>query len=426
MPTITNPNQGYQYPIPAIGEIFHDNSGRVYRRTPAGLIRTDNTQGLINQGITNFGQEYNIGDVYSALALANGNNNQAVFQNDDPNGNWFTPYNSAGSNVNVPYNAETAGINAAAIAAHNNGSDLAHTGGFGINPATGQIEQGYSQGSGGTSTGPGGAGSGTGPGGNTGGAAGGLTPPPANSAYKDSDAYKSLPQDLKDLVDLGYSSFIGTPEQQKNFTDALTNAQALADPYAHSQLLLATAEFQLAIAKSNNDYKAQVDILNRTRQSIADDLKLNADHLTLEQQAEMARATTAYNEDMLTIADAAAEKGLTFGTGARSRSMAEDIRTTQQQDIVQSSNRSYNFQMDDLKARAARGDTEAQAQLDNLSKNNEFNMSSIGQAAERVLGSGGAAGLNLPGFTPQGGALGSIEQDRRTAILNAARLGLGG
>lgn len=127
MAIINNPNQQYHYNIPAIGEIFHDNSGRVYRRTPGGLIRTNNTQGLQNQGISNFGQEYNIGDVYSALALANGNNDQSVFQNDDPNGNWFTQYNPSGSDVNVAYNPETAAIHDAAMAANAAGSDLAHT-----------------------------------------------------------------------------------------------------------------------------------------------------------------------------------------------------------------------------------------------------------------------------------------------------------
>lgn len=236
--------------------------------------------------------------------------------------------------------------------------------------------------------------------------------------YKDSAAYKALPKDQKDLVDLGVTSFLGTPQQQQAFTDALTQAQTLADPYAKSQLALFTAEFQTSIARTNFDYNAEKAALERTRQTLAEDLISGREYLTLEQQADMARQLRAYDEDLLAIADQAAEKGLTFATGARSRALAEERRGTEYQDVIQSSRRKFNFQVKDLELRAARGDAEAAAKLNTIQGQRGYDLAKIGQSAERILGT-----ANLPaieGFTPTGKSIGQVEQERRKSILDFA------
>ena len=249
-------------------------------------------------------------------------------------------------------------------------------------------------------------------------------PVPATAAFKGTDAYKALSADAKALVDMAFTTFSGTPEQQQIFANALTQAQALADPYAKSQLMLFEAEFKLAIAKTTNDYAMQTEILTRLRTDLAAELKLNKDFLTLDQTAAMARELTGYDEDLLTIADQAAEKGITFATGARSRALAEERRGAEYEDVIQSSQRLYNFKIKDLELRAAKGDVAAQKELEALPGQKGFELQKIGQAAESVLGTAGAAGLGLPGFTPVGGVLGDVEQQRREAILKAAQLGL--
>ena len=247
-----------------------------------------------------------------------------------------------------------------------------------------------------------------------------LTPVPEKALFKNTTAYKALSSDAQALVDMAFSAFSGTPEQQNIFSNALTQAQTLADPYAKSQLMLSGAEFGLAIARSTNDYEKQAEILKRTQTDIASELKLNKDFLSLEQQSDIARETGKYSEDFLTIADQAAEKGITFGTGARSRALAEERRSTQFQDVIQSTQRKYNFQVKELELKAARGDVDAQKRLDTIQKEQGFELQKIGQSAERVLGSASAGGLGLTGFTPQGGALGDVEQQRRESIIKLA------
>lgn len=249
-----------------------------------------------------------------------------------------------------------------------------------------------------------------------------IPPPPAGSAFLNSPAYLALSLELRELVNLGYSSFIGTPAQQRAFADALTQAQELADPYAKSQIGLFKAEYGTAIAKITSDFAAQKEILERTRTELVENLVSGKEFLSLEQQAEMARTLKGYDEDLLTIADQAAEKGITFATGERSRVLAEERRGTQFQDVTQSSRRRHNFQVKELELKAARGDESAKKQLASLEAGRGFDLERIGLAAERVLGSSGVP--ISEGFRPVGGALGSIEQERRKSIFDIASLGI--
>lgn len=249
-----------------------------------------------------------------------------------------------------------------------------------------------------------------------------LPSPPANSAFKNSSSYKALSKDLQDLVDLAFSTFVGTPEQQQIFSDALKKAQELADPYSKAQLALAFGEFQSRIAFEQGDLERASNFLESTRQQIQQEVALNKENLSLQQQAEIAKQIKGYNEDLLTIADQAAEKGLTFATGARSRVLAEERRGQQMQDVIQSTQRETNFRMNELSARAAQGDTKAAQQLADLKAKSSFNLETIGRAAERVLGSANVPGGT--GYTLSGNVLGELEQERRKSIIDIASLGL--
>lgn len=251
------------------------------------------------------------------------------------------------------------------------------------------------------------------------------TAPVTGVEFKNSDAYKSLSPELQKLVDMGYSVYLkGGEAEAKIFSDSLTKATELADPYAKAQLGLFRATFLTQIAKTESDYSFAADALQKTRDQLAQDLKNNKDYLNLSQQADMATALRNYDNDLLTIGDQAAEKGITFATGARSRALAEDQRTAQYQDVIQSSNRDLNFKINELTLQAQRGDTQAKDKLDQLNANQGFDLASIGQNAEKILGSTGAADLGVPRYTPSGGNLGTVEQERRKSIIDLSSLSI--
>lgn len=244
---------------------------------------------------------------------------------------------------------------------------------------------------------------------------------PTTGEYTKGSAYQSLSPDLKKLVDTAFSSYQGTPAQQQAFTDALNNAKTLADPYEKSQLALATAEFKLSIAKTTSDYQAQKNVLDTTIKNIQEDLSANKENLTLTEQADLATSLRNYRQQGLDLSDQAAEKGLTFATGEKSNERMQATNDAQYGDVVQSTQRQYNFNMQQLQLKADRGDADAKAQLDKLNADNSSTLSTIGVNAEKVLGSDNTAALNVPGYSPQGkGNLGSIAQDENASIIGIA------
>ena len=244
------------------------------------------------------------------------------------------------------------------------------------------------------------------------------------SLYKSSGSYKALPDDLKGLVDMAFTTFNGTAEEQQVFRDALTKAAAIADPYAKSQLALFGAEYNTKIADTTGDFQAKKSAIETARKQLGEVLKLSGNQLNLEEQADIARATRGYDEDMLTIADQAAEKGLTFATGARSRVLSEERRTEQFQDVIQSTKRTANFKRQELELRAAQGDEDAKLKLDEINRIKGIDLAKIGQGAERILGSAGVGSLGIGGFTPVGGVEGDVETQRKRDIIDLTGYGV--
>ena len=246
---------------------------------------------------------------------------------------------------------------------------------------------------------------------------GNITAPVTGKKFQETNEYKSLPPESKDFVDIAYNLIeVGGEAEAKFFANAVAQAQAIADPYYKTQLSLAGAEVLGAIAEKNNDFETRKEVIERVRDELMQDVSSNKEFLTLEQQADISRNIRQYDEDLLTIADEAAEKGLTFATGARSRALAESRRGEQFQDVIQSGQRRFNFQIKELELKAARGDTSAQKELEALTGQKGFALQQIGRAAEEVLGSANVPAI--PGFTPTGSALGKIEEEKRRTTIS--------
>ena len=271
---------------------------------------------------------------------------------------------------------------------------------------------------GGTGAGTG-AGAGAGAGGGTKKAPDITAPAPAKSLFKDSAAYKALPQASKDFIDISYNLIsFGSEEEATNFSNAIKAAKDIADPYFAAQMTIAQGDIELQIARANNDYEVQTEIAKRTRDDLKALLTNQKDYFDLQQTADMAKELDNYNNDLLTIASNAADKGLTFATGELSRQRVEDLRKTQYQDVVQSDTRLYNQRINELTMKAAQGDAEAAAKLAELNKGHTTSLEGIGRTAEQILGSGGLGNIAAQtGYTPVGGVPGSLEENKNTAIL---------
>lgn len=253
----------------------------------------------------------------------------------------------------------------------------------------------------------------------------------AKVKFKDSDAYKALTQDMKDFVDLSYNLIeVGGEDEAVMFKNAIEQAKGVADPYYAAQFTLALGEIQGQIAREQGNYDELVRITNETNTQLQKDMAAGKDLLGLNQTAELARLQASYQQDLLSIADQAAEKGLTMATGYRSRTRAEELRGIQQEDVVTSTNRQYNFQIQELTDRASRGDDAAKAKLKDLARIKDSNLSAIGRNAESILGSAGITQDIDPltkgvqsiaggtGYNPVTGVIGSNEENKKKSMIS--------
>lgn len=246
-------------------------------------------------------------------------------------------------------------------------------------------------------------------------------PDPAKVAegvkFTGTNSYKGLSKDEQDLVNMAFNLIeVGGEDEAKKFAAALTSAKQIADPYYKSLLTLAQGEIASKIAGLNNDYEGQVEIINRTKSELLSDVSSQKDFLSLEQQADLAKLGRGYDEDILKIKDEAADKGIVFASGYKSLGRMETNRTTEQGDVVESTNRKYNYQINQLTERAQRGDIDAAKQLESLTGKKTLALQDIGRIAETKLGSANVPGLT--GYTPVGGVAGTLEEEKRKNIIS--------
>jgi hypothetical protein len=241
---------------------------------------------------------------------------------------------------------------------------------------------------------------------------------PANVKFKDTAAYKALDAASREFVDMAFNLLsVGNEDQAKQFAEAIKQAKGIADPYYRNQLTMALGEIGAKIAELNNDYSTQAEIIARTKKELLEDVASQKDYLTLEQQSMLAREARAYDGDLLKIRDAAAEKGVTFGSGYNTLPYFEGERSAEHTDVVESANRQFNYQTQQLTLRAQRGDAAAAAQLKAITDKRASGYSTIGRLAETQLGSANVPTSSLPGYNKVGGILGTLEEQKRAAII---------
>jgi hypothetical protein len=207
-------------------------------------------------------------------------------------------------------------------------------------------------------------------------------------------------------------------ENQERLKEALEVAKSQADPYFAEQLNIAQSELLIALGEQKEDFASKQRDLQLRIDQIKEDLKTGKERLTVDQQAELARREREYEYQLESLREDAAARGLTFST---QRALAESRQATEQADIVESTKRSFQREVEDLQTRAARGETEAQNLLEDYERAYGENVGQLVRGAETTLGTAGLPSLpELPGVKPLGGVTGTMEETKTRDILARA------
>lgn len=233
--------------------------------------------------------------------------------------------------------------------------------------------------------------------------------------FRESEQYKRLTSDMQELVDLSFQVFeVGSEQQAAQFVAAINEAKKNASADVKAELTMARMEFESKAAEITGNTEFKKEAIERGLKELKEDVATSRQEMTLETQAEIARQTRAYEEDLLQIADVSADRGVTFGQGRNTRGGMEDVRGEQQTDVLESIERRKSQQERRLEQAASRGDIEAQTQLSQLQEERRRALEGTARKAEISLGSDMASKIPGLGGLPQAGLqMGSIQREQR-------------
>ena len=256
-------------------------------------------------------------------------------------------------------------------------------------------------------------------------AAGVKEPPEAGAEFtipdwlKDNEYFQQLSEDEQRYIVNYYNILkINDKERQDILKQALIDAQAAADPYFAEQIRIAQDELLGALGEKKEDFASQQRDLQLKIDQIKEDLITGKERLTVDQQAELGRQQRQYKYQLEDLIERARHVGLTFST---KRALAEARLTTEQEDIVESTKRGFQRQLEDLQLRSARGEVEATNLLKDYERMYGVSVTKLLRGAERELGTKGLGMEEYEGYKPLGGVTGILEEEKLKDITTRAQ-----
>jgi hypothetical protein len=241
---------------------------------------------------------------------------------------------------------------------------------------------------------------------------------PAGATFTGSAAYQALTPDQQAVINTMYNVYAsGTTQQQNLLINAVSSATAQADPYYKSLLAITMGEFGTQLAQDQNDYNSKVAIINATQSALQANVNNQSNALSLQNQVDLSQAAQTYQNDSLAAQAQAANQGTVQGTGYKTLAYTAGQLALTNQNTVSSINTQYNYQQQALQLQASQGNIQAQLQLQQQANDQAATLQGLGQTAETSVGSGNVASLGIPGYTPQGGFIGTVPQAESQDIL---------
>jgi len=233
-------------------------------------------------------------------------------------------------------------------------------------------------------------------------------------SIKNDPVFQSMSPDMQEAI--AYNHYVqsqGAEEDIKAWNDALVSAQADADPYFKNLLRVTVDEVNRASTKLTGDYASRAQQLQDSLADIQADLTTNRAYLSLTEQADLKKLSQQYQVELENTQQTMAARGLTFST---SRATAESRLQQSQQGLVESTTRQYGYQMQKLEKEAARGNTTAQTQLDDLKRQLGYNRTALGRGFEQTWGTSSLP--QLQGYSPLGGIVGTMAEEKTKDIAS--------
>ena len=235
----------------------------------------------------------------------------------------------------------------------------------------------------------------------------------ANDPY-----FMQLDENNKAIVSYYYNTLASqNTAKAQAFTTALDLASKQADPYWKEKLNIVKDELQRTTATTEADLASREKTLMDRQNAINEDLATNKEYLTAEQQAELARQSENYNNDLTTVREQMASSGL---SSSSIRNRAENKLATRNADIIGSATRAYEKNIKSTENTATRELASIAQQTADYQRQASEAKTSAARTAEANVGS---TALGETSVAPLllGGISGTMLDSKGTDILTRAK-----
>lgn len=226
--------------------------------------------------------------------------------------------------------------------------------------------------------------------------------------------YNSLTDDDKDFIKKYAETLEDNDEEnQKLLAQALEDAKAQADPYFKEKIRIVQDELLSSLGGLKGDFTSQKKRLETRIEEIKQDLKTGKERLTIDEQSDLATQARKAQSQLDNLMENVSATGLTFST---KRTLAESELAAENKDVVESTQRSFQRQREDLQLQADRGNKEAQQLLEDYDRKFGESANKLVRSAESYVGTENLPDLEGFGASPLGGITGSIESEKLSDI----------
>ena len=218
--------------------------------------------------------------------------------------------------------------------------------------------------------------------------AGGMTTEELNAILNN----PNLTPDMKAAIQSVYNATVeGDADKAARIAKAMSAASEFSSPYFKAQIRLATDALQRGLSAKEGD----LSFAEQQQRSALEELQANTaaskDQLSFQHAQELQGLARKYETDLSTTQDNLASAGF---TSSSKRSRAESLLAEQNQGLVESSNKQFNYQTGNLDRSLSYQQQNTQAQIENLRRLAEEGKLDLLRQTEQSVGSTNLSGYN--------------------------------
>ena len=242
-----------------------------------------------------------------------------------------------------------------------------------------------------------------------------LTPQQLQQAYQDSGLTALMDQagltpDQRQAIE---SVFNATLANDQSYADRLAAAMQASseysDPYFKAQISLVSDSLSRALGSSQDDLAFREQQLQASLQALNQNIAASKEYMTFQHQQEMEDLARRYELNLENTRNDMAATGFTQSTR---RSKSEQYLSDVNEGAVESSNRTFQYQNENLDRQQQFQTQDAAAQIANMQRLAQQGKLDLLRQTEEQLGSAGLTQLGYSGGDVLGGIGGTIPRQQ--------------